>query len=252
MFWLNGNRMRLVVVGVVAVMVLGGGTAKADFTFGEPTKVPNVNSSGRDCDPSISADGLELYFNSLRSGGSGGFDLWVAKRASIDVDWEQPENLGPTVNAATDDHDPSISADKLTLYFCGYLRSGGKGSGDLWATRRATISDPWDTPVNLGSNVNGPNDEMDPYPSAADQGLYFCSDRPNGHGNYDIYISTRQTSEQVPEGFWSIPINLGPNVNTSYSDHSPSISADGLTLFFCSNRPGGYGSCDLWMTTRPT
>ena len=45
---------------------------------------------------------------------------------------------------------------------------------------------------------------------------------------------------------WGEPVNLGPPVNTSYSNNSPSISADGQVLFFASNRPGGFGDFDLW------
>ena len=84
---------------LVLTLCMVAEVTKADFVFGEPMNLgPPVNSSYRECDPSLSADGLELYFNCIRAGGSGGMDLWVAKRASVDEDWEQPENLGPTVN----------------------------------------------------------------------------------------------------------------------------------------------------------
>jgi len=55
-----------------------------------------------------------------------------------------------------------------------------------------------------------------------------------------------KTSERMPEGYWGKPINLGPTVNTLYSDHSPSISADGLKLFFNSDSPGGLDRDDIW------
>ena len=60
----NGDRIRLVLVGVLTAVVVGGGGAKADFIFGEPTKVPNINTSSTDALGSISADGLELYIAS--------------------------------------------------------------------------------------------------------------------------------------------------------------------------------------------
>ena len=72
MKWLNGYRMRFVLVGFVAVIALGSGKAKADFTFGEPTNLgPTINTSYGDGSLSISADGLSLFFDSNRSGGSG-------------------------------------------------------------------------------------------------------------------------------------------------------------------------------------
>ncbi len=81
MKWLDDYRMRLMVVGYVAGIVIAGGSAKADFTFGEPTNLgPIVNSSGVDSAPCISPDGLSLYFHSTRAGGFGLRDLWVTAR----------------------------------------------------------------------------------------------------------------------------------------------------------------------------
>jgi len=99
MQWLNGYKMRTVLVGCVAAVVLGGGSATADFTFGEPTNLgPSVNSSSSEWPPSISADGLSLYFCSNRPGGFCGRDLWVTTRATKHDEWGTPANLGPTVN----------------------------------------------------------------------------------------------------------------------------------------------------------
>ena len=65
--------------------------AKADFTFGEPTNLgPTVNSSSRDLKPSVSADGLSLFFTSTRSGGVGGMDIWVTTRETTDDPWVRP------------------------------------------------------------------------------------------------------------------------------------------------------------------
>jgi len=78
MKWFDGYRMRLVVAGFVTAILFGGGSAKADFTFGEPINLgPTVNSSVNELDPCISANGLELYFHSTRPGGYGNCDLWV-------------------------------------------------------------------------------------------------------------------------------------------------------------------------------
>ena len=63
---------------------------------------------------------------------------------------------------------------------------------------------------------------------------------------FDLWVSTRETVFDT----WSAPINLGPVVNSSSGDESPHIASDRQTLYFESNRPGGSGSRDLWMTTR--
>ncbi len=82
----------MLLLAVLACVVLTNAyVAKADFTFGTPTNLgPTVNSSAGDDMPSISADGLELYFGSNRPGGSGNLDLWVTTRDTKDDEWGPP------------------------------------------------------------------------------------------------------------------------------------------------------------------
>ena len=92
---------------------------------------PLVNSPADDSGPSISRDGLAFFFQSMRSGGYGGFDLWMTTRRTTDDDWNIPVNLGPTVNTASDEILPAISADGSILYFCS-PRPGGQGAWDIY------------------------------------------------------------------------------------------------------------------------
>ncbi len=231
---------------LILVLILSAGVANADFTFGEPTNLgPLVNSSAGDSSPSVSADGLEVYFGSSRPGGSGGGDLWVTTRASTDNDWGEPVNLGPIVNSATAEGAPAISANGLELYFSdwGDPRPGGVGETDLWVTTRTTKDEPWGEPVNLGPNVNSSAYEVTPEISSDGLQLYFESDRPGGLGLDDLYMSTRASTEDD----WDSPIWLGPTINTALWEHCPTISADGLTLFFDLDIPG-----DIMVTRRAT
>ena len=236
---------------MLAILVLALGltaeVANADFTFGTPTKVPSVNTPGFEIHPDISADGLSLYFASSRSGGQGGFDLWVATRKTKDGKWGQPQNLGPTVNSPDSEWCPRVSADGLSLYF-GSTRPGGSGGRDLWVTTRPTKNDPWGAPVNLGPTVNSEADDLSACPSADGLSLFFHSKRAGGSGLQDLWVTTRPTKDDP----WGEPVNLGPNVNSPDDDGDGCISADGLALFFFSSRPGGYGHTDLWVTTRKT
>ena len=145
------------IISLVLVLTLGltAAVANADFIFGEPTNLGQpVNSSYADTLPSISADGLEMYFDSYnRPGGYGGWDTWVTRRKTIDDDWSTPVNLGPPVNSSAWDGAPCISADELEFYFCSQ-RPGGYGGWDILVTRRATKDDTWGQPTNLGSTVN--------------------------------------------------------------------------------------------------
>ncbi len=243
-------------LSLVLVLALGlaANVAKADFTFGTPTNLGQpVNSSANgEAGATISADGLSVFFHSDRPGGSGDWDLWVATRDTIDDELGTPINLGPTVNSSSADACPSISSDGLSLYFATDLL-GGFGNAELWVTTRPTTSDDWGTPVNLGPTVNSSADEIGPCISADGLQLYFSGwrsayTRPGGYGRADLWVTTRPTKYDP----WGEPVNLGPTVNSSAQDSRPSISADGLALFFDSTRPGGYGKGDLYMTTRST
>ncbi len=145
-----------------------------------------VNTPQNEAYPSISADGLFLYFSSDRPGGSGGCDLWVTTRTTTNDDWSTPVNLGLTVNSPSFEARPSISRDNRILFFQSN-RPGGFGSTDLWMTKWSTISGTWGQPVNLGAPINSPYDEGGVSISADTSGIYFHSNRPGGYGGWDLY-----------------------------------------------------------------
>ncbi len=167
--------------------------------------------------------------------------------ATADFTFGTPLNLGPTVNSAYNEWGPCLSADGLELYF-GSGRYGGSGAEDLWVSTRATTSDAWSTPVNLGPIVNSSSGEGWPSISSDGLELYYGSGRPGGHGDADIWVTKRATKEDP----WGEPVNLGPTVNSSSVEIGAKISADGLTLYFSSNRPESIEEWDLWMATRAT
>jgi uncharacterized protein (TIGR02246 family) len=244
------------VIVMLLVLALGLATevAKADFTFGTPKNLGlTINTPSADFAPNISADGLKLFFSSTRPSGSGQSDIWVTTRATKEDDWGNPVNLGPTVNSSAWEVGPCVSADGLELYFGSYNRPGGSGDYDLWVTTRETTDDDWGPPVNLGPTVNSSAGEWGQSLSADGLELYFSSQRPGGHGRLDLWVTTRETTNDD----WGNPVNLGPTVNSSADDAFPYISPDGLKLFFSdylfgTSRPGGYGGADIWMTTRAT
>ncbi len=237
---------------ILAILVFALGlaveVAKADFTFGEATNLgATVNSSARDSRASISSDGLELYFGSDRPDGLGDSDLYVATRPTLDDPWGEPFNLGPTVNTSARERGPRLSADDLSLLFHSN-RPGGSGGTDLHIATRPTKEDAWGIPDNLGPTVNSSANDAGASISADGLELYFHSGRPGGFGERDIWVATRPTIHDD----WGEPLNPGSTVNSSARNYGPNISPDGLTLFFYSNRPGGYGSTDIWMARRAT
>ncbi len=219
--------------------------ATTNDPWGEPVNLgPSINTSSSDGGPSISADGLTLYFGSDRPGGYGALDIWLTTRPTVSDPWGTPVNLGSQVNSSSIDGGPSISANGRTLFFASD-RSGGYGNDDIWVTRRATTEDDWGTPVNLGPTVNSSTQDHWPSISADGLTLFFDSRRPGGSGSFDLWVTTRATTDDD----WGTPVNLGPTVNSSAYEFSPSLSGDGSTLSFMSNRPGGVGSWDMWQVS---
>ncbi|MHC4508849.1 MAG: hypothetical protein ACYTAO_07820, partial [Planctomycetota bacterium] len=234
---------------LVLVLALGLSekVAKADYFFRTPTNLgPTVNSSAWDGSPAISADGLTLYFRSMRPGPHVP-SIWLTTRPTRDDPWNTPVNAASLLSSRRVDGTPCISADGLTFYFMSG-RQGGYGNEDIWACTRETTEQQWGPATNLGELVNSPAAEWRPSVSADGLTLFFESNRAGGYGDYDLYFTTRPTVSAP----WGPAENLGPTVNHERLDRNPSISADGLTLFFTSDRPGGYGSQDIWMTRRPT
>ncbi len=257
MVWLNGNRVRLVVLGIMAAVVISGGSAKADFTFGTPKNMgPVVNSNTSDWSICISADGLELYFSSRREGGFGEVDIWVSNRETTDAEWGEPENLGEHINTTEQDLCPTITADSLELYFNSYGESG-LGGGDIWVTRRATKSDPWGPAENLGPPVNSPKYETAPSISGDGLELYFKysdADLPEDDPNGRFFAVAKRESKEAP---WGEPVSLGPVINSWPCTWECEISDDGLLLMWndywdCEPRPDGYGETDIWYSRRAT
>jgi hypothetical protein len=206
-----------------------------------------VNSSYNESYPSLSSDGLTLYFSdaytgSPRPGGLGGGDIWMTTRPSRDASWSEPVNVGAPINSSNLDMSPTISGDGLTLVFTSNNRARGTGSWDLWMSTRISVQDPWGLPVNLGTAVN--SGAWDGECGLSWDGLVvlYDSGRTGIFGAIDMFMSIRKTLADP----WFTAFNLGPVINSSSNDGTPRVSADMKTLYFCSNRPGGFGSYDLF------
>ena len=154
---------------------------------------PKINSSSYDNCPWVSADNLELYFSSWRAGGYGQMDIYVTRRATTDDPWGDPVNLGPVVNSPANEYEPYVSSDGLLLLFNDWpfkdtTRPGGYGGADMWMTRRASLSDPWQTPVNLGPKLNGPGSEGAQRISLDSSTLYFFTNSAATWDNWQAPI----------------------------------------------------------------
>ena len=156
-----------------------------------------------------------------------------------------PENAGAAINSSADEYWPSLNGEANTLVFTRLLKTDAQGrkiaypQEDFFVSRKDSSG--WKNAFPLGPPINTPENEGAQCISADGRLLFFTGcGRPDGLGSCDIYMSVKQKDA------WSEPVNLGDPVNTKYWESQPSISADGNSLFFTSNRPGGKGKMDIW------
>ena len=146
----------------------------------------------------------------------------------------EPKTLGDKVNAPQySEYLPTLTADGETMIFTRLL---GRQE-DFFSSQK--VDGEW-TLAKPVEELNTENNEGAQTISADGKLLMFAAkDRPDGFGSFDIYYSKRQKDAWTPaKGF--------PAINTEWWESQPSISADGRTIYFASNRPGGLGGIDIW------
>ncbi len=162
----------------------------------------------------------------------------------------EPVNLGARVNSEYSEYWPSLSIDEQLLMFTVMLprdSSGGLIPGNLQEDFYFVQKDDgkWGGRTPAGAPLNTPDNEGANTLTADGKTLFFTAcNRRDGMGQCDIYTS------RLKDGKWDVPRNLGAPVNSRYSEKHPTISADGRMLLFATNRPGGKGSYDLWVSVR--
>ena len=155
-----------------------------------------------------------------------------------------PTNLGPVINSASRDAEPTFTADGTTMYFNCMDRAGRTGN-DICVSTRSDADGEWGEPEIVESVSTEEYTEVEPLLSPDGQRLYIMSDRPGGMGSFDIWVSDRV------DGEWSEPRNLGAPINSPYADHCLYFwGPDWEVAYWTSTRPGGYGGNDIWMSER--
>lgn len=218
---------------------------------------PNVNTVGfNDAVPSISEDGLDMYFHSPRPGGCGAADIYVSHRddPTDDFAWQPAVNLGCVVNNSGPDNGPDFfRAHGIDyLYFLqdntpGHIGAATNPNIVLSTRPRGSGIAGWSSP-EVVAELNSIYRQGRMTIRRAD-GLEMCFSRdsdPAGFGGTDIYCSSRPSLSSP----WSAPVNLGPAINTPFNDGGSACDFKGQTLYLFSDRPGGFGMRDLYTATR--
>lgn len=205
-----------------------------------------VNSPEADFNPFVPSDESFVVFSTKRKEVMGNnLDFDGAKCSDVFVsfdkngEFQKAKNLGATINTEWVEEVVGLSADG------GYILIGIdniEGYDDIWVseskTRGSKIS--FQKSTTLGPYINTVETETAASLTLDGNTIYFSRtplENP-GFGGTDIYVA-----HKLPNGSWSIPVNLGPTINTQYDDEFPYISGDGKTLYFASkghNSMGGY------------
>ncbi len=151
----------------------------------------------------------------------------------------QPINLGDSVNTERSEYYPTLSISDSLLVFTRMTNTGEYFVKSNFTNNHFAQAEIVEGSINRQALKGAATVSSD------GEYLIFAGDfAERGYGSYDLYISYN-----TPDG-WSEPENLGENINTPYWESAPSISPDSRTLYFSSDRPGGYGGRDLYMSTR--
>jgi Tol biopolymer transport system component len=204
--------------------------------FGAAAPVEGLASSGEDASLRLSPDEKTAYFFSARSGAK---LLYTATRQRVPGAFSNVSVLS-NVNMG-DQYNPAISADGLTLLFASY-RSTGIGDNDIYQATRPPMSNDFNN-IRLAPNVNTAASEVQPYLTRDGTTLYFVRGTAGAQAVF-------RASGSATVGFANP--GMVTELHGPTNDTDPVLSADGLTIFWGSDRPGGAGDVDVWQAQRTT
>ena len=183
-------------------------------------------------DFTIAADGKTMVFASnifideIGSEGEGG-NIWTVE--ITETGWTEPKHIGLRINSKYHDSYPCITANGNLYFFS--RRPGGYGTSDLYMSK--FIGGEYESPVNLGPKLNTEHHEWDTYTAPDESYMIYCSTKPGGLGEDDLYVTYKQS-----DGKWSAPVHMGNEINTEKSENRPYVSPDGKFLFYASTERG--------------
>jgi outer membrane protein OmpA-like peptidoglycan-associated protein len=158
----------------------------------------------------------------------------------------KPVSLGTAVNTSMDEYWPSLSTDEKTLVITRMVPSDDVMKNvqeDFYISN--WTEDGWAVMKDAGKPLNTADNEGAQTISGDGRYMVFTAcNRDDGIGRCDLYAAIKEGDN------WSIPVNLGRPVNTAYRETQPSITPDGRTLYFSSDRPGGKGQHDIWVSRK--
>ena len=202
-----------------------------------------INTEYSDYGPVITADESEMMFTSRRTTTTGGEieeysneyfeDIYVTKK--VNGKWAKAENIGPPINTKRHDAAMGLSPDGQILYI--YVNE--KGDGNIFeCDLKGNI---WSKPEKLNKNINTDYHESAASLSSDGRTLYFVTNRGDGLGDRDIWMSQKDE-----KGKWGKSVNLGPTINTPFAEEGVFMHPDGKTMYFSSKGHKTMGGYDIF------
>lgn len=199
-----------------------------------------INSKKSDYTPFISEDGSFLFFTTNRKYNS--FLLSYYNNVYVSVykrgNWTRSKSVGSKINTADDEILTGYNDNKNILSV--FLNRWDIFDDVMLYKVRKTSAR---SIINPGENVNSKSIEASACLSVTGDSLFFASERNEGFGGLDIYMS-----KKLPNGIWGIPVNLGPTINTEYDENFPNISKNSKSLYFASNGHNTMGGFDIFVS----
>lgn len=210
----------------------------------------NINTDVTEIAPIISPDGKTLYFarGYDRKNAGGNYDeadIWYSEK-QLDGTWGPAKNIGAPLNNDGINVVVNAMPDGNTLFLEGLYNSDGSFKSDLGISVTHRTANGWSVPkqvrIDNYSNVN----QYETYFFTTDRQVLLLSvERDDSFGDLDLYVSFRRS-----DGSYTEPKNMGAKLNTFADEGTPFMAPDGVTLYFSTSGLRGYGSNDIYMTTR--
>lgn len=224
--------------------------AKILVEFPEEVEIENmgeiVNSAYDDYGPIVDADESILIFTTRRLQDNlnevladDNFpyeDIFISH--NIDSAWAHPANIGEHINTLYHGSSVGLSKDGRQLFIY-----KDDNQGDIFVSDLEENGE-WSEPQPLGNHINTAYSETSMSLSPDGNTMFFASNRPEGFGGFDIWITQKNK-----KGQWEKPVNLGSEINTKYDEDAPFIGFDGTTMYFSSDGGEGMGGFDIYRIT---
>lgn len=210
----------------------------------------DINSSFQELSPVISSDGKLLFFCREGDPLNAGYkqrkydqDIWLSRKQA-DGSFGSPEHLDAPFNTAGYDFPVAFFSGNQTLYLGNIYSPDGKSAPGISRSRLTDGKFSFPEALQIEDFYNEVN--LVSYSVGADQKTLIMSlKRRDTRGKSDLYVSFLREN-----GKWTKPLNLGDDINSFAAELTPYLASDHRTLYFSSDRAGGFGKFDLYMARR--